>query len=37
MVYTDAMSREWNMTGIHLGYVYDEFPLITSDAGGPGG
>jgi 2-polyprenyl-6-methoxyphenol hydroxylase-like FAD-dependent oxidoreductase len=29
--YTDAMSREWNTTGIHLGYVYEGSPIIASD------
>jgi 2-polyprenyl-6-methoxyphenol hydroxylase-like FAD-dependent oxidoreductase len=29
--YTDAMSREWNTIGIHLGYVYDGSPIIASD------
>lgn len=29
--YTDAMSREWNTVGIHLGYVYEGSPAVISD------
>lgn len=29
--YTDAMSREWNTIGIHLGYVYEGSPAVVPD------
>lgn len=29
--YTDAMSREWNTIGIHLGYVYEGSPVVVPD------
>lgn len=29
--YTKAMSREWNSIGVHLGYLYDDSPVILPD------
>jgi hypothetical protein len=33
--YSDVMKREWFTIGVHLGYRYDESPLIISDGSPP--
>jgi 2-polyprenyl-6-methoxyphenol hydroxylase-like FAD-dependent oxidoreductase len=33
--FAEAMSREWNTLGIHLGYVYEESPIVVPDGTPP--
>jgi 2-polyprenyl-6-methoxyphenol hydroxylase-like FAD-dependent oxidoreductase len=33
--YTEMMSREWHTIGIHLGYVYEDSPVVIGDGTSP--